>query len=304
MTRRQVCWIELGQISQITQLYSRGMHVLDLQNVSGLPIGLNDQGLLVFGQGVVVDERGVRLMEELTSVALEPAVCRGNSDIVYYMENGVYQQQDAGRLANVPMRYELTLIPARRIGREFVKTHGHLHHPEPQSGIDYAEVCEVLAGKAHFLFQTLNVTGPRASMAFYVEATAGQKVLMPPGFDHCTINPGPDALLFSDVIALGVSGIYDRFKTAGGAAYLEVSEDGQPLFIPNPTYQDVPPLLQIEPRDYPELELTSDVPLYTAFVRSRGGKWDFLLDPRRFWPTFRDLAAELDQRRRMSAQKA
>ncbi len=77
--------------------------------------------------------------------------------------------------------------------------------------MDYAEVCEVLAGTAHFLFQTLDVAGPDATMAFYVEAQAGDKVLVPPGFDHCTINPGPEPLLFSDVIALGVTGIYDRF---------------------------------------------------------------------------------------------
>ena len=255
---------------------------MDLEHLSGIPIALDEAGQVAFGPDVVVEETKVRLLDELTPVALEPEVCRGSREVAYYMYNGVYLQSDAARLAGVRLRYELTLLPPRCLGREYVKTLGHRHCPEPASGMDYAEVCEVLAGTAHFLFQTLDVTGPDASVAFYVEAKAGDKVLVPPGFDHCTINAGPDPLLFSDVIALGVTGIYDRFKAARGAAYLEVAEEGQPRFIPNPAYRTVPPLQKVKPKDYPELHLTSVEPLYTAFVQGRGENWPFLTDPRQF----------------------
>jgi glucose-6-phosphate isomerase len=265
--------------------------MVDLEQASGLPMSLDDAGQMVFGPDVVIDEYKVRLLDELTEVALEPDACRGSEEIAYYMYNGVYRQGDASQLDGVSMQYELTLLPSRRIGREFVKTFGHRHCPEPESGMDYAEVCEVLVGTAHFLFQTLDVEGPGASVAFYVEATAGQKVLLPPGFDHCTINPGPEPLLFSDVIALGVSGIYDRFRATRGAVYLEVAENGQAQFVTNPTYRDVPSLERIEIKDYPNLHLTTDEPLYSAFVQRKGKDWSFLTDPRRFWPAFPDLKA-------------
>jgi glucose-6-phosphate isomerase len=252
---------------------------------------LDDSGQLTFDADVVVDEFKIRSLDALTDVALEPEACRGREDAAYYMYNGVFHRDDEPVLRDVPMRYELTLMPPRLMGREFVKTFGHLHSPEPKSGIDYAEVCEVLVGTAHFVFQTLDLAGPDASVAFYVEAKAGQKVLLPPGFDHCTINPGPEPLLFSDVIALGVSGIYDRFRATRGAVYLEVADDGEPQFIANPIYRDVPPLKRIELKDYPHLHLTTDEPLYTTFVRKRGENWPFLSDPRRFWPTFPDLQA-------------
>lgn len=268
---------------------------MNLEHISGLPLSLDEDGQIVFGPDVVVDEIKARPLNALTPVALEPDRCRGKQEAAYHMYNGVYRQSDAERLADVPLRYELTLIPPRRMGREFVKTLGHRHCPEPKSGIDYAEVCEVLIGTAHFLFQTLDVEEekPSASMAFYVEAQPGDKVLMPPGFDHCTINPGPEPLLFSDVIALGVSGIYDRFKASRGAAYLEVAEDGEPRFIPNPAYQAVPPLNKVAPKRYPELHLTDEEPLYTAFIQNRGENWPFLTDPRRFWSTFPDLEGAL-----------
>jgi glucose-6-phosphate isomerase len=264
--------------------------MLDLRPLSGLPLALDDSGLLVLGPGVMVDEHKERLLDALTPVALDPEACRGSREVAYYMDNGVYHQDDADRLADLPLRYELTLIPPRRLGREFVKTFGHVHHPEPRSGMAWAEVCEVLVGTAHFLLHTLDLEGPGASKAFYVEATVGQKIVIPPDLDHLTINPGPEPLLFSDVIALGVTGDYDRYRATRGGAYLEVAESGQPRFIPNPSYREVAPLRKIELGDYPELGLAGDEPLYTAFVRTRGEKWPFLPDPSRFWATFPGLA--------------
>jgi len=265
--------------------------MLNLEPISGLPMHLDDKGHLLFGPEVMVQESKVRLLDELTPVALAPEVCRGSREVVYDMYNGVYRESDAPHLDGVPLRYELTLMPPRRLGREFVKTLGHLHAPEPRSGLGYAEICEVLVGVAHFLFQTLDPSGPDAPLAFYVEARAGQKVLIPPGLDHLTINPGPEPLLFSDVIALGVTGIYDRFKSARGAAYLEVSENGQPRFIPNPHYRAVAPLHRMRLKEHPELDLTDAVPLYTAFVRNKGRNWPFLTDPCQFGAFFPELAA-------------
>jgi glucose-6-phosphate isomerase len=263
----------------------------DLEELSGLPIGLDDAGLLVFGSDVIVDEHRERLLDALSPVVMTPDAARGSGDIAYYMDNGVYDRADAGRLAGVRMRYELTLMPPRTVGNEYVKTFGHIHHKEPVSGLEWTEVVEVLTGTAHFLLQTLDLTGPDADVVYLIEAGPGQKVLLPPGFDHCTINPGDEPLLFSDVIALGVAGDYGRFVATRGAAYLEVNGADGPEMIPNPTYRRVAPLTPVTPRDYPELHLTSTEPLYTVFVATRGELWPFLCDPRLFYPAFPDLRA-------------
>jgi glucose-6-phosphate isomerase len=268
------------------------MDVLKLESISGLPMSLDGTGL-VFEPEIVIEETKVRLLDELTPVALDPEACRGSREIAYHMYNGVYHQNDADRLAGIPLRYELTLIPARRLNREFVKTFGHLHTAEPSTGLAYAEVCEVLVGTAHFFLQTLDLAGPSAAQTLYIKATAGDKIIIPPDFDHLTINPGPGPLLFSDVIALNVRGIYERYRATHGAAYLEVvAENEQAQFRPNPTYRAVSPLRQLVPQNYSELHLTRHEPLYTAFVQSRGKKWSFLTNPSQFWSTFPDLAAE------------
>jgi len=266
--------------------------MVELESLSGLPLRLDEAGQLEFGPELVIDETRVRRLDELTPVALDQAACRGNQEIAYYMYNGIYHQNDAATLANAPIRYELTLIPPAQIGPEFIKTFGHLHNSHPSSGLSYAEVCEVLAGTAHFLLHTLDSTGPDAAAVFWLEAKAGQKVIIPPGFDHLTINPGPEPLLFADVISLEVYGIYDRFRAARGAAYLELGENGAARFRPNPHYRSVAPLQQLSLKDYPGLHLTRDEPLYTAFVQGQGHHWPFLTDPGCFWSTFPDLKRE------------
>jgi glucose-6-phosphate isomerase, archaeal len=265
--------------------------MLDLRKLSGLDLQVGDDGRLVFGPDVVVSDHGERPLGALAGLMEASAVAQDSRDIAYYMDNGVYRRQDADRLAQVPMRYELTLIPPRKVGREFIKTHGHRHFPEPKSGLEHPEICEVLVGTAHFLFQTLDLAGPSAGAAFLIEAKPGQKVIFPPGFDHVTINPGPEPVLFSDVVALGVKGIYERYVATHGAVYLEVEEAGRPVFVPNPTYCHVPPLRRIAAAEYPALRLTDDLPLYTAFVEGRGAGWEFLNEPGRFWAEFPDLAS-------------
>lgn len=267
----------------------KGLNMHDLADLAGLPIGLDDEGLLVFGDDVVVDDHRVRLVDALTPVVLEPEAARGSDEIAYYMDNGVYRRGDSERLAGIPMRYELTLIPPRRIGRECVKTFGHIHLKEPRSNLEWTEVCEVVTGTAHFLLQTLDLDGPDADHVYLIEAGPGQKVLLPPGFDHCTINPSDEPLLFSDVIALGVAGDYSRFVATRGAAYLEVADGAAAHFIANPTYRRVAAVQPVPLQDYPGLHLTTELPLYTAFVQTRGAAWPFLLDPRQFYPAFPDL---------------
>jgi|WetSurMetagenome_2_1015567.scaffolds.fasta_scaffold88449_2 glucose-6-phosphate isomerase, archaeal len=261
---------------------------MNLSQLSGLPMNLNADGSLSFGDEIRIDESKTRVLDELTPVYLDPAACRG-SDVAYWMYNGVYAAADQPRFSQAHIRYELTLFPDKCIGREYVKAHGHVHIPEPNSGIQYPEICEVLAGTAHFFFQNLDPSGPSSSEAFCVEVKAGQKIVVPPGYDHLTINPGPGPMLFSDVVALTCGGIYDRFKRTGGAAYLEVEQAGKPVFIPNPHYAAVPALRMAVPREFPALDLSSDRPLYSAFRENAGENWPFLWRPEVFQPAFPSL---------------
>lgn len=263
--------------------------MIDLYEISGLPMSLDLGGGVVFDQGVVVDESKVRRVNELESVADDPDACKGDERIAYYMYNGVYHQRDVETIRRSGMRYELTLLVQGVMGKECVKTMGHRHFPEPSSGLEYVEICEVLYGTAHFFFQ-MPVKDGVTHAAFMVEAKAGEKVIFPPVMDHCTINAGNGPMLFSDVITLGVNGNYAPFKEFGGGAYLEIcGGDGIHEIVQNPRFREIPPLQWVTPGEYPELDIAKVEPLYTAYVRTGGAKWNFLANPALFDEFFPDL---------------
>jgi glucose-6-phosphate isomerase len=258
---------------------------MDLSQISGLPMRLDEQGSLHLDASLAVEDRRVRRLNELTSVYLDPTACRGEQ-VAYEMINGIVAAGDSERLAGLPVRYELTLFAALKIGQEYVKTLGHIHFPEPNSGIDHPEICEVLVGRAHFFFMKLNPDGFSAEDAFYIELSAGQKIIIPPGYNHLTINPGPGPMLFSDVVARTVRGNYEPMKSAGGAVYLEVESGQDAVFIPNPRYHSHPILRRVYPKEFPQLQLGSGEPLYTAFRRTRAEGWEFLWRPELYGSQF------------------
>ena len=255
----------------------------DLAVLSGLPLGLSGD-LLLFGEDVIVDETTQRLLADLALVALDPASCLDSAQVAYHMYNGIYRRSDARRLSGVPLRYELTLIPPRLLGREYVKTHGHLHDAPPGSALTYPEICEVLLGTAHIIMQTFDPAGPRADTVTCIEVAQGQTIVIPPGVDHLTINPGSGPLLFADVIALQCRSLYDRFRASHGAAYLEIEQNGSPTFFANSVYASVPPLTRRVAGGDSQLGLLPGETLYASFVRTRGQEWGFLTQPeRRQW---------------------
>jgi glucose-6-phosphate isomerase len=183
------------------------------------------------------------------------------------------------------MRYELTLMFPDAIGRERAKTLGHLHSFPPGSALNYAEVCEVLHGTAYFVFETMDIKTRQCHFCAYVEAHPGDKVIIPPNLHHLTINAGDEPLLFADVIPLAVKGIYDPLKEMHGAAYY-YTLDG--IWMPNPHYVSEAAMEPLEIKEYPDLSLTSDKPLYALFSESPD-RLQWLLYPERFQSVFPDL---------------
>ena len=67
-------------------------------------------------------------------------------------------------------------------------------------------------GLPHFVFYRLDVTKTRATFCGWVQAKAGEQVVMPPDLYHLTINAGTVPLLFADVISKHARGLYDDVR--------------------------------------------------------------------------------------------
>ncbi len=134
-------------------------------------------------------------------------------------------------MASLAIRFDITCIPPAIVCGEHVKTKGH-YHPKNSAGTGYPEIYQVFGGKAHYLLQARDL-----SETILVEATAGDTVVVPPGFGHVTINPGGSELVMANLVSTEFSSEYDFYEAHRGAAYYELS-DG--TLEKNPEYPPVP----------------------------------------------------------------
>jgi glucose-6-phosphate isomerase len=135
------------------------------------------------------------------------------------------------------LRYDLTVIPARNLCGECIKTKGHFH-PENAHGIGYPEMYEVLEGEAHYLLQTREPDD-----VVLVAASAGDVVIIPPGYGHVTINPSREStLIMANIVSTAFESEYGGYEVLHGAAYYEMA-DGE--LVKNPSYKFVPPVRRI-----------------------------------------------------------
>jgi glucose-6-phosphate isomerase len=194
----------------------------------------------------------VRTIEEIRSVLMDPGCeCR---EPLYFMYRDLSRSPEDRRwLRERDLRYDLTVIPARILCGEYVKTKGH-HHPANEGGVPFPEIYEVLQGEAHYLLQT----GPADDVRL-VRAGPGDRVLVPPGFGHVTINPGKTTLAMANLVSARFEGDYSAYERLRGAAYFEL-EGG--ALVKNPRYPGAAGVRILDARDEKGLGFLPDRPLY------------------------------------------
>jgi len=110
--------------------------------------------------------------------------------------------------------------------------------------------------------------------------SAGQKIVMPPGYGHVTVNTLDEPLLMSNWVSDKFSSFYGSVENCRGFAYYVVEDDGEPKYIRNELYErDVPEIRFAEPQEAPDLGLTWGTPVYTACAEAPE-KFEWLNDPR------------------------
>ena len=177
---------------------------------------------------------------------------------LYYVYRNVTKKEDTATFEANELQFDITIMPERRLGREFNKTLGHGHEVGP-GGFSYPELYEVVAGRAHFLLQQMS--DEDLTRVVLVEARQGERVLIPPGWWHCIVNPSDGPLVTSNLLWRGVVSDYHQTRGRRGAAYFELV-DGS--FVVNRSYGSVPELSRASPER--SEGAPGDRPTYSSFV--------------------------------------
>ncbi|MHC1569625.1 MAG: glucose-6-phosphate isomerase family protein [Candidatus Syntropharchaeales archaeon] len=239
---------------------------------------------LTFGDKVI--QPVIRRLSDMRELLFDKSFAVDADDMdLYYMYRDLYlSKNDWEIIKEAGLRYDITIIPPRMLGKEFIKTAGH-YHPLIDSGeITYPEVYEVLEGEAHYLLQRLE--NDQITDVVVVEAEAGDKVIIPPGYGHITINASNKRLKMANWVARNFSSIYDPIRAKRGGAYFETL-DG---FVKNELYDNLPPIRFLKPRDIPIFGLVKAKEMY-GLVRGEIESLDFLTKPAAFVDIFEDILA-------------
>lgn len=177
----------------------------------------------------------------------------GNFDLYYMYRDLSKNSLDKEKIVAHHLRYDITIIPPNMLGMEYVKTAGHFHPNFPNSSLSYPEIYEVLEGKATYLMQKDDFFD-----VYVIEASKGDKVIIPPNYGHITINKEKERLVMGNWVCSLFSSVYGRIKEKGGGGYF-LTING---WIKNPNYENHPQLRIIAPPDYKEMGIEKGVPMY------------------------------------------
>jgi glucose-6-phosphate isomerase len=223
----------------------------------------------------------VRSISELKDVLHDKshALKEGDSPAYFMYRDLGLSEEDKRRIRTAELRYDITVIPPKTLGAEFVKTFGHYHPNVPSQKMTYPEVYQVLDGVAHYILQKEE---GRVVDVLLISAGKMDVIVIPPDYGHVTINPGKKTLKMANWVCRNFNSIYEPYARKGGAAYFELSS-GE--LIANSAYGSVPEIARKNAQEASILGLESGEDMYRLVDDL--SSLDFLKRPQKHLDFFR-----------------
>jgi len=236
--------------------------------------------------GGEMSKPSVRKLDDMKDVIYDKKWLKsaGNPELYYMYRDLSLSIKDRQIMLVNKLRYDITVIPPRMLGVEYVKTAGHYHPSAPGTDLSYAEIYEVLEGEAHYLLQKQQNDG--IVDVVLIKAEGGDKAIIPPDYGHVTINPSNKELKMCNWVARDFSSIYGPIKEKGGAAYFELTTG----FVKNENYGDVPEMRFLQPANFPDVGLNKNREMY-GLIRKDPKLLEFLTKPQEYEWLFEKVLA-------------
>ena len=251
-----------------------------------IPLRLStDELSFEYGPGLAGPTPELRRLDAIRPTLRDPG-CSG-PDPVYGIAMDIHRDQDLSQLQERMLLFGAVVYAAGQLGREPVRSQGHVHAVAAHSGWSPPEIFEIWSGTAIVYAQQTVMDDPGICMA--VTAHPGQQVVVPPGWAHCVINADPTRRMAFGAWCDRQYGFeYAAVRARHGLAWFPIlKEDGSIGWEANPHYA----LSKLETRGaraYSELGLDTRSSLYRQFIDNPDSVM-FVAEPQRaqeLWPNF------------------
>lgn len=252
----------------------------------GIPLRLSAGELsFEYGPGLEGPLPEIRRLDAIRASLRDPD-CSG-PDPVYGIAMDIHRRQDLPELQKKMLLFGAVVYAHGQLGREPVRSQGHVHAVAAHSGWSPPEIFEIWTGTAIVYAQQHVADDPGICMA--VTAHPGDKVAVPPGWAHCVINADPTRRMAFGAWCDRQYGFeYSGVRARHGLAWFPIlNERGSIEWEANPNYG----LSKLETRGaraYSELGLSASGPLYRQFIDNPDSVM-FVAEPQRaqeLWPSF------------------
>jgi glucose-6-phosphate isomerase len=215
-----------------------------------------------FGAGVFGPKAELRGLDSIRQSLHDPN-CDG-PDPVYAIVMDVGKEQHREELKKRMLLFGVVTYAAGRLGREPVRSQGHVHRIAAHSGWAPPEIYEIWSGRGLVYMQESASDDP--GRCFAVTASPRDVVVVPPGWAHATLSASPEEpLTFGAWCDRDYGFEYERVRAHRGLAWYALFDDiGRIMWHKNPAYATKE--LNIgAPRRYADLGMKTGVPIYTQF---------------------------------------
>lgn len=230
-----------------------------------------------YGEGCFGPPTEKRKLDDIRKSLRDPS-CNG-PDTVYGIAMDVGKNMHKALLQEQMLLFGVVIYATGRLGKEPVRSQGHIHKISSHSGWSPPEVYEIWSGNAIIYMQESADDDP--GRCFAVHAGPGDVVVVPPGWAHATINANPEThLVFGAWCDREYGFLYEPVRARKGLAWYPLLNDqGEINWLPNQHYK-TSPLTEKTPRDYSTIfGIEKGTPIYIQFENDPD-RFQFVSKPR------------------------
>lgn len=268
----------------------------DLSTYFGMPISLDENtGKLVSADPQVSwEDYSRKYSSKMFGLVADPEY-QVEDDPYYDFYKAIENTADKEAFSSRELRYDSTVIHAGSANGECKKTAGHFHLPIPGKAYSFPELYQVISGKALFVMQKVDdyKTDGRMQVRDLIlaEVSAGETVIIPPDYGHCTVNISDETLVFINLVSVNSNNYYDSVKNSRGMS-VYVYKDGNGFRLEKNSNYDLhcEPKIVI-PSDCPEIGITAGSAIYRDYLKNPG-LYSYLNDPEEKEPFFFSMLKE------------
>ncbi|MCF6268394.1 MAG: hypothetical protein L3J41_01645 [Melioribacteraceae bacterium] len=192
--------------------------------------------------------------------------CNG-PEIVYSIAMDVGKLEHLQILKERMLLYGAVTYAAGRLGKEPIRSQGHIHRKSSHSGWSPPEIYEIWRGEAIIYMQEFADDNP--GKCFAVIAKEGDVVIVPPNWAHATISADQyQPLTFGAWCDREYGFEYDKVRAHKGLAWFPlISEGGEITWHANSNYKGSELIKKI-PNDYSDFGIVKGEAVYKTFEKN------------------------------------